>query len=85
MTRVVIQFQLKWEILFLLRFNQNSSLIVAYHGPYRVYEVTGTNFKVKLVSTPDVGPTTISLQQVSKYKGNLLATFLDLYRKLRTI
>ena len=44
-----------------------------YHGPYRVYEVTGTNVKVKPVSTPDVEPKTISLQQVSKCKGNFSA------------
>ena len=44
-----------------------------YHGPYRVYEVTGTNVKVKPVSTPDVEPRTISLQQVSKCKGNFAA------------
>ena len=44
-----------------------------YHGPYRVYEVTGTNVKVKPVSTPDVEPRTISLQQVSKCKGNFSA------------
>ena len=44
-----------------------------YHGPYRVYEVTGTNVKVKPVSTPDAEPRTISLQQVSKCKGNFSA------------
>ena len=44
-----------------------------YHGPYRVYKVTATNVKVKPVSTPDVEPRTISLRQISKYKGNFLA------------
>ena len=40
------------------------------HGPYRVYEVTVTNVKV---STSDVEPSTISLQQVSECKGNFSA------------
>ena len=44
-----------------------------YHGPYRVYEATSTNVKVKPVTTPDVEAITISLQQVSKCKGNFLA------------
>ena len=44
-----------------------------YHGPYRVYEATGTNMKVKPVSTPDVESITLSLQHVSKCKGNFLA------------
>ena len=46
-----------------------------YHGPYRVYEATGTNVKVKPVSTPDVESITLSesLQHVSKCKGNFLA------------
>ena len=35
-----------------------------YHGPYRVYEATSTNVKVKPVTTPDVEAITISLQQV---------------------
>ena len=37
-----------------------------FHGPFRVYEVTGTNAKVKPVTKPDVESRTISLQQVSK-------------------
>ena len=44
-----------------------------YHGPYRVYEATSTNVKVKPVTTPDVEAITISLQQISKCKGNFLA------------
>ena len=36
-----------------------------YHGPYRVYEATDTNVKVKPVSSPDAESKTISLQQVS--------------------
>ena len=36
-----------------------------YHGPYRVYEATDTNVKVKPVSSPDAESRTISLQQVS--------------------
>ena len=44
-----------------------------YHGPYRVYEATSTNVKVKPVTTPDAEAITISLQQVSKCKGNFLA------------
>ena len=44
-----------------------------YHGPYRVYEATDTNVKVKPVSSPDAESRTISLQQVSKCKGNFSA------------
>ena len=44
-----------------------------YHGPYRVYEATDTNVKVKPVSSPDAESKTISLQQVSKCKGSFLA------------
>ena len=42
-------------------------------APYRIYEVTGTIVKVQPLSTPDVESTTISLQQVSKCKGNFTA------------
>ena len=41
-----------------------------FHGPFRVYEVTGTNAKVKPVTNPDVESRTISLQQVSKCRGS---------------
>ena len=41
-----------------------------FHGPFQVYEVTGTNVKVKPVTNPDVESRTISLQQVSKCKGS---------------
>ena len=41
-----------------------------FHGPFRVYEVTSTNVKVKPVTNPDVESRTISLQQVSKCKGS---------------
>ena len=41
-----------------------------FHGPFRVYEVTDTNVKVKTVTTPDAESRTLSLQQVSKCKGN---------------
>ena len=35
-----------------------------------MYEVTGANAKVKPVTNPDVESRTISLQQISKYKGS---------------
>ena len=41
-----------------------------FHGPFRVYEVTGTNAKVKPVTNPEVESRTISLQHVSKCKGS---------------
>ena len=41
-----------------------------FHGPFRVYEVTGSNVKVKSVTNPDVESRTISIQHVSKYKGS---------------
>ena len=41
-----------------------------YHEPYRVHEATDTNVKVKPISSPDVEYKIISLQQVSKCKGN---------------
>ena len=44
-----------------------------YHGPYRVYEATDTNVKVKPVNSPDTESKTISLQQVSKCKGSFSA------------
>ena len=44
-----------------------------YHGPYRVYEATDTNVKVRPVSSPDAESKAISLQQVSKCKGNFSA------------
>ena len=74
-TKVLIQSLLKLEILFLLKCNQNLSLTVTYHGPYRVYEATNTNVKVKPVSSPDADAEskTISLQKVSKCKGSFLA------------
>ena len=40
------------------------------HGPFRVYEITGTNVKVKPVTNPDAESRTLSLQQVSKRKGS---------------
>ena len=49
-----------------------------FHGPFRVYKVTDTNVKVKPVTTPDAESRTLSLQQVSKCKGNLPPTSLGL-------
>ena len=43
-----------------------------YHGPYRVYEVTETNAKVKPVNNPNVEERTVSLQHVSKCKDGFL-------------
>ena len=45
-----------------------------FHGPFRVYEVTDTNIKVKPVTTPNAESRTLSLQQVSKCKGNFAIT-----------
>ena len=32
-----------------------------FHGPFRVYEVTGTNVKVKPITNPDAESRTLSL------------------------
>ena len=40
-----------------------------FHRPFQVYEVSGTNVKIKPVSNPEVELRTVSLQ-VSKCKGN---------------
>ena len=42
-----------------------------YHGPFRVYEVTDTNAKIKPVSDPDGELRCVSLQKVSKCKGQI--------------
>ena len=41
-----------------------------FHGPFRVYKVTGNNAKVKLTTNPDVESRTLSLQQISKCRGS---------------
>ena len=41
-----------------------------FHGPFRVYEVTDTNVKVKPVTNQDAESRTLPLQQVSKCKGS---------------
>ena len=41
-----------------------------FNGPFRVYEATGTNAKVKPVTNPDVESRIISSQQVSKCRGS---------------
>ena len=37
-----------------------------YQGPYRVYEVTDTNAKIKPVTEPDGETRCVSLQKISK-------------------
>ena len=39
-----------------------------YQGPYRVYEVTDTNAKIKPVTEPDGKARFVSLQKISKCK-----------------
>ena len=50
--------------------------------PYRVYEVTGTNVKVKLVSTPDIKPHYSKFQSVrttfQQTSFGMVTSFLDL-------
>ena len=42
-----------------------------YQGPYRVYEVTDTNAKIKPVTEPDGEASCVSLQKISKCKTSI--------------
>jgi len=42
-----------------------------YQGPYRVYEVSDTNAKVKPIAEPDGDMRTVSLQKVSKCRSEM--------------
>ena len=42
-----------------------------YQGPYRVYEVTDTNVKIKPVTEPDSEARCVSLQKISRCKSNV--------------
>ena len=42
-----------------------------YQGPYRVYEVTDTNAKIKPVTEPDSEARCVSLQKISRCKSNV--------------
>ena len=69
MIKLPVQYLLRLEIV-LVKTQPKFKLNRNFHGPFRVYEVTGTNVKVKPVTNPDVESRTISLQQVSKCKGS---------------
>jgi len=57
--------------LVMLQEQPKFKLDCTYQGPYRVYEVSDTNAKVKPITEPDDNMRTVSLQKVSKCRSGM--------------